>query len=316
MIEAVERFECFGSTCAVRAIGAGRHGSAAQATATARRALEGWHDRCSRFLPGSELSRINRDSRAELPLSPIMALLARAVRTAGALSGGLVDGTLVQEIERAGYERDLGEPVPLAQALALAPARAPARPDPRARWRLLEVDLTSCLLRRPPGVGLDSGGLAKGLFADVLAARLADCASFAIDCGGDLAIGGAQAIARPIEVQSPFDGRILHTFEAARTGVATSGIARRSWIDDDGRPAHHLLDPASGRPAFTGIVQVTALAPSALQAEIRAKAAILAGPRAARAWLPHGGVIVLDDGSHEVLEIPPTVLLSELSAYA
>jgi thiamine biosynthesis lipoprotein len=316
MTEAIERFECFGSTCAVRVIGAGRYGSAARAAALAREELYGWHGRCSRFLPGSELSRINRDPRAELPLSPIMALLAHAVRTAGALSGGLVDGTQVQEIERAGYERDLGEPVPPAQALALAPARAPARPDPRARWRLLEVDLTSCLLRRPPGVGLDSGGLAKGLFADVLAARLADCASFAIDCGGDLAIGGAQAIARPIEVQSPFDGQILHTFEAARTGVATSGIARRSWIDDDGRPAHHLLDPCSGRPAFTGIVQVTALAPSALQAEIRAKAAILAGPRAARAWLPHGGLIVLDDGSPEVVEIPPTVSLSELSAYA
>jgi thiamine biosynthesis lipoprotein len=36
-------------------------------------------------------------------------------------------------------------------------------------------------------------------------------------------------------------------------------------------------------------------------AEIRAKAAILSGPRGAGHWLPDGGVIVLDDGTHRVL---------------
>jgi hypothetical protein len=51
-------------------------------------------------------------------------------------------------------------------------------------------------------------------------------------------------------------------------------------------------------------VQVTALAPSALIAEIHAKAAILSGPRAAADWLPRGGVVVFDDGSHQVIEPP------------
>jgi thiamine biosynthesis lipoprotein len=174
------------------------------------------------------------------------------------------------------------------------------------------VDLATLTLTRPPGVRLDSGGLAKGLFADVLAETLASHPSFAIDCGGDLAIGGAAQLTRPIRVQSPFDGHILHTFNLRRSGVATSGIGRRSWLDRDGVPAHHLLDPSTGRPAFTGVVQVTALAPSALMAEIQAKAAILSGPRAAPAWLPHGGVIVFDDGSHEVVQPPPVVTLSQL----
>src|SRR3954467_9260833 len=57
-------------------------------------------------------------------------------------------------------------------------------------------------------------------------------------------------------------------------------------------PAHHLLAPATGRPAFTGLVQVTALAPTALEAEIRAKAALLSGPDRARDWLPDGGGLV------------------------
>jgi thiamine biosynthesis lipoprotein len=101
-------------------------------------------------------------------------------------------------------------------------------------------------------------------------------------------------------------------FDLRRSGVATSGIGRRSWLDRDGGPAHHLLDPSTGRPAFTGVVQVTALAPSALMAEIQAKAAILSGPDAAPAWLAHGGVIVFDDGSHQVVQPPPVVTLGQL----
>ena len=98
--------------------------------------------------------------------------------------------------------------------------------------------------------------------------------------------------------------------------LAATAFALRSWLGEDGRPAHHLLDPSSSSPAFTGLVQVTALAPSALLAEIHAKAAILSGPRGAPKWLPHGGVIVLDDGSYRVMNPPPMVALSELSGYA
>jgi len=82
---------------------------------------------------------------------------------------------------------------------------------------------------------------------------------------------------------------------------STRGISRRRWLDDRGFPAHHLLDASTGRPAFTGVVQATALAPSALEAEVRAKAALLSGPERASDWLPHGGVIVYEDGDFSVL---------------
>ena len=62
---------------------------------------------------------------------------------------------------------------------------------------------------------------------------------------------------------------------ARRRRRRRAGSAARSWLDARGRPAHHLLDPATGRPAFTGVVQATALAPTALEAEWRAKAAVL-----------------------------------------
>ncbi|HLH14238.1 MAG TPA: FAD:protein FMN transferase, partial [Solirubrobacteraceae bacterium] len=283
-----------------------------EAVLLARRALLSWHARFSRFLADSELSRVNADPRATLRVHPLMARLALAARYAGRVSGGLVDATLVPQLRDAGYARDLRERLALESALALAPARAPARASADARWRALEVDVHSHTLTRPPGVQLDSGGLAKGMFADVLGAMLASHASFAVDCAGDLLVGGAAGTPRPIHIESPFDASVLHTFELARTGVATSGIGRRSWIDDAGRPAHHLLDPATGRPAFTGVVQVSALAPSALAAEVKAKAALLSGPRAAAGWLTHGGVIVFDDGAHRVVQPPPPLTLAQL----
>jgi thiamine biosynthesis lipoprotein len=302
-------FDCLGSTCAAFVIGAGGRRSAEEALDHVRMSLIAWHERFSRFLPASELSRLNADPRTEVPVSALMARFARTVGIAGAVTRGLVDATLIDEIQTAGYAGELGDPLPLATALGLAPDRKPASGRPDAGWQRLEVSLARNTVTRPPGVKLDSGGLAKGLFADVLAEQLSRHASFAVNCGGDLLIGGTAAMTRAIKVQSPFDGSTLHTFNMPRTGVATSGIGRRAWLDERGRPAHHLLDPSSGRPAFTGIVQVTALAPSAMIAEIHAKAAILGGPRSARAWLPYGGVIVADDGSHEVVEPPPVVTL-------
>jgi thiamine biosynthesis lipoprotein len=165
----------------------------------------------------------------------------------------------------------------------------------------VSVDRQAGTVTRAPGVKLDSGGIAKGLFADLLARRLSLLPSFAIDCAGDMRLGGTDEIEREVHVASPFDGNTLHTFELMGGGVATSGIGRRSWLDRDRRPAHHLLDPSTGRPAFTGLVQVTALAPTALEAEWRAKAALLSGPEGASRWLPDGGVVVHDDGSHAVI---------------
>jgi thiamine biosynthesis lipoprotein len=313
--EAIDTFACFGSTCTALVSGAGREGSPQQAVARARTALLAWHDRFSRFLPTSELSRMNADPRERVEVTPLMARLAQAAITAGALTGGLVDATLLAEIETAGYTKDLGEPLALERALALAPPRAPARPSRTPGWNRIEVDLGAPSIARPPSLGLDSGGLAKGLFADILAERLGTHDAFAIGCAGDLALGGSAGTMRPVNVESPFDGSVLHTFHLSRGGVATSGIGRRSWLDADGRPVHHLLDPSTGRAAFTGVVQATALAPTALMAEIYAKAAILSGPEGARGWLTHGGAIVFDDGSFEAIAPPVAVEASQLASF-
>jgi FAD:protein FMN transferase len=302
MTEVRDEFACFGSICAVSVIGDGAGRSAGDAVTLARSFLLDWHDRFTRFDADSELSRLNADPREVVPASDEMARLAEAVVTAARRTGGLVDGTLLPEIESAGYRTDLGAPVPLSRALELAPPRRPAGPSPQRRWERIAVDRARRSVRRPTGVKLDSGGLVKGLAADVLGGLLGAHATFAIEAAGDVRVGGAKRVPRPVQVTSPFDGGILHTFSLIDAGVATSGIGRRSWLRPDRTPAHHLLDPATGRPAFTGVVQATAIAPTALEAEARAKAAVLSGPEGAPGWLPDGGILVLEDATHQVLE--------------
>jgi thiamine biosynthesis lipoprotein len=306
--EAQEHFPCFGGECAVLVMGDAPGVRARQAAERARALLLAWHDRFSRFEPDSELSRMNADPEPAVLVSSLMARLVEAVVWVARLTGGLVDATLVDEIERAGYAGHFeGAALPLREALRIAPRREPGRPREGSRWQEIEVDRATATVRRPPGVRIDSGGIAKGLFADVLGGMLTSHLSFAVDCSGDLRLGGSGALPRTVEVLSPFEPTVLHRFERTGGGVATSGIGRRSWLDAGGRPAHHLLNPATGRPAYTGVVQVTALAPSSLEAEARTKAALLSGPRTAAEWLPHGGIIVFDDGSHRVLEPPRAV---------
>ncbi|HEX4467499.1 MAG TPA: FAD:protein FMN transferase [Solirubrobacteraceae bacterium] len=302
--EAQLAFDCFGGRCEIRVTGDTAERSAGEAVELGRDLLLRWDARFSRFRADSELSRLNVDPRERVPVTPLMARLAGAAVLAGERTHGLVDATLIGAIERAGYTATLGEAPALAEVLSEVRTRRPAAAARDGGWRAIEVELDPPAVVRPAGVMLDSGGLAKGLFADALASLFAVHEGFAVDCAGDLTIGGSASRVRPIRVESPFDGRCLHTFRRRTGGVATSGIGRRGWRTKSGAPAHHLLDPATGEPAFTGIVQATALAPTALEAEMRAKAALLGGPGASAKWLSHGGLLVYDDGRHQVLEPP------------
>ncbi|HVX33467.1 MAG TPA: FAD:protein FMN transferase, partial [Solirubrobacterales bacterium] len=226
--------------------------------------------------------------------------------TAGLRSGGLVDATLVEEIEAAGYADSRDFDLPGEERAA--PAPRPAAPNPRAAWCLLGVDERAGTVTRPPGVRIDPGGIAKGLLADLAGESLAGFERFAVDCCGDLRVGGTVGRPRAILVDDPGGGEPLWELRIADGAVATSGITRRAWTGEDGRPAHQILDPASGEPAFTGIVQVTAVAPTGLLAETFAKAALLAGAEGAEPRLPYGGVIVAADGAVRFVEPLPSVL--------
>ncbi|MGH2937518.1 MAG: FAD:protein FMN transferase [Solirubrobacterales bacterium] len=308
--EVARSFDCFGGRCSVRVVGRDTE-SALAAVHEARSTLLDAHRALSRFDPESELSRLNRDPRPVVPASPLLRQVVAAALTAGLRSGGLVDATLVDEIEAAGYA-DSRE----FDAAGADPAGTPPRPgarSPRADWCGLVVDERAGTVGRPSGVRIDPGGIAKGLLADLVGESLAGFDSYAVDCCGDLRIGGVALRPRPVAVDDPSGGEPLHVLRIADGAVATSGITRRAWTDADGRPVHQIIDPARGRPAYTGVVQVTAVAPTGLFAETFAKSALLSGPDGASAWLPYGGVIVEADGAARIVE-PLTAVLPEVQA--
>jgi FAD:protein FMN transferase len=290
-------FSCMGSEARLVLEGA-PDGAAAECRAF----LERFEAALSRFRPDSELCVLNAHPAPTVPVSPLLLVAVAAGLWAAARTHGLVDPTLVDALEAAGYahSRPAAE-LALGEALAGAPPRAAACPAPDARWREIWIDRARSVVTRPAGVRLDTGGTGKGLAADLLADRLAGLGRWAVDCGGDLRVHAPAEAPFAVEVAHPLTGEVAHRLSLTGGAVATSGLDVRLWRRADGRPAHHLLDPATGEPAWTGLVGATALAPTALEAEVLAKAALLSGPAGAHRWLrDHGGLTVRDDGEVEL----------------
>jgi thiamine biosynthesis lipoprotein len=302
-----EEFEAMGSKIRVL-IGPPVDPALPPADAAGRHVREFIHDfdrRLSRFRPDSELCELNRDPRAAMPASDLLRTAVKAGIWAARQTDGLVDPTLIDEVEAAGYvsSRAGVSGTPVDGALAAAPGRHPARPRDAGEWRQIAVDDDTGEIRRPPGVRFDTGGTGKGLAADLAARSLDGYSRFLVSCGGDIRIGGPDALADPyeVEVEHPVTGGRPHRYRLGSGGIATSGINARAWRRDDGRPAHHLIDPATGEPCWSGLVGATALGRSALEAETLAKAALLSGPEAGREVLArHGGLLVHEDGEVEV----------------
>jgi thiamine biosynthesis lipoprotein len=203
---------------------------------------------------------------------PVGGLLYRVLETALAAAGatgGVYDPTMAHQLARLGYDRSF-ERLP-----ATSPRREPAGPG--GGWREVRMDPAARLVTLPPGVGVDLGGIAKGMAVDAAVERLGQdgLGPVMVNAGGDLRVGGRPPGGGDWWVA--VDGRRGRLRVPLAAGaLATSGIARRRW-SQEGERRHHLLDPRTGEPAFTGLWSVTAVAGSCAQAEVAAKAAFVLG---------------------------------------
>jgi thiamine biosynthesis lipoprotein len=180
-------------------------------------------------------------------------------------------------------------------------------PSRASDWSLAPGRHGSATVRRPPGVRFDLDGVGKGWIADRALDLLAAWPSAVIDADGDLAIRVAPGRVWEVAVDDPRapDTHLTVLRLAASTdvpgrwGVATSGISVHRWTVG-GQARHHLIDPRSGKPAETDVVQATVIAGSALRAETLAKAAVIAGRYEGLALLERahvaGAVLLGDDG--------------------
>lgn len=293
---------------------------AADAAERGRTFIQQFDSALSRFREQSELSRLNRDRGETVAASPLLRAAVRAGLWAAERSDGLVDPTLAGAIVGVGYSDSLAgvPPASLINALAAAPPRRPAAPSPRADWREIAVDDDAGVICRPRGVGFDTGGTGKGLAADMVAEKiLSGYSRYVVDCGGDVRVGGFAAQLDPFAVHTrhPIDREPACVFELGSGGIATSGIDVRIWRREDGSYAHHLLDPSTGEPAWSGLIGVTAVGRTALEAETLSKQALLSGPETARDLLaPRGGLLIGEDGTGELVGPVEAKLIGRRSA--
>ncbi len=254
--------------------------------------------RWSRFRPDSEVSLLNAvGGDRPVVVSPLtFTLIGHAVES-WRRTAGRFDPTGLAAIEAWGYDRDFAQ---VAERSVTAPGSAP---EPLLGCDRVLLDPIVRSVTLGPGMRLDLGGIGKGFAADVVAGDLADAGveSGCIDLGGDLRVVGAGPYdgAWLTDFDDPVAAATIGTLRFAAGAVATSTRLRRRWRRGDAE-VHHLLDPATGAPADSGVASVTVLAGEAWWAEVLAKAAFVAGGDAGRDLLQtHGvdGFLVRDDGT-------------------
>lgn len=237
--------------------------------------------RLSRFNPESELCRLNGQAGRWCVVSPLLFQALAAAARGYRLTGGRFDPGVLDALERWGYDRDFAllRAGPVPAAAPPAGSRMDSEPtrqrDPAEAPFELDPVLQAVRLR--PGVRVDLGGIAKGLVADATLRRLLGSFEAAlVDAGGDIAAAAGPGLS-PWRVALPFRGEgVPAAIRLRRGGVATSATARR-WNGPQG-PAHHIIDPFTGRPANRGVRAVTVVARSATVAEVLAKALLIGGP--------------------------------------
>ena len=285
------------------AAAAGVAGSARQDAERLLGRMEAWAARLTRYSPTSDLVRLNASPWRRVPVRPTLAEVLDWGREAQGLSDGIVDIALLD----ARLAAEGIDPRPTA----------PARPGAAARSWSMDRRARGSEIRRPVGLTFDLNGVAKGWLADRALLRLKTYPSAIIDADGDVAIRLERgrhvrfAVADPrapgerlaeLELRGP-EIRDVHGF-----GLATSGTTVHHW-KVDGRPSHHLIDPRTGRPSCTDVVQATVLSNSAREAEAIAKSAVILGSEATLGRLDrsdvHGAILLTERG--DVLVTPSTV---------
>jgi thiamine biosynthesis lipoprotein len=248
---AAHHFEAMGTSCALFGVGIDRGELVASELWVRRMAA-----RLTRFSTDSEVARLNRAMGRWEDVSPELEELLRASLRAFELSRGLVNIAVLPSMLAIGYGRPLSEgPTPATLGDAL-----PSPPLPE----VLTVRPGRARLAR--GCGIDLGGVAKGWMADRVLERMGSNAL--ANLGGDLSARGAGPDGRgwPVGIAGQAVG-------LRDQGAATSSVLRRRWGD-----LHHLIDPRTGLPSQSGLQEVSVIARTALEAEVIAKAALLAGP--------------------------------------
>jgi thiamine biosynthesis lipoprotein len=240
----------------------------------------------SRFREDSEVSRLARLAEntdtwylgSELFIDHL-----EAACHAARISEGLVDFTVGSALIASGYDADL-------DAVRARPTYAvPSRPLAVPGWQQVHR-AGHRWVGVPRGAVLDFGASAKAHAADAIADSLARALAggFLVNLGGDIATSGTAPDGGWRVGIEDADGSVPQVVVITDQGIATSSTQLRWWQTHAG-PAHHIVDPRTGRTAPAVWAQVTCVGMDALEANAASTAAVVLGEQAPR-WLTDHGV--------------------------
>jgi FAD:protein FMN transferase len=282
-MEAETRFRAMGSDVHVIVVGGTLH-----LLDIAHRFVDILEAKWSRFRPTSEISLLNEHAGGPVHVSgETLALVEHGVEGAR-VTGGRYDPTVLGAVVRAGYDRSFE---------LLSEISSDGESSLGFGYDRIQIDRSHSTVALPPGVGFDPGGIGKGYAADLLVMELLSrgAAGVCANVGGDLRVQGAGpgGGSWTVGVEHPLAPESLQRIVLLNGAVATSTRTRRRWGPADDR-RHHLIDPATGRPASSGLSSATAIAAEGWQAEVMAKGAFVAG-------LSEGLVMLASTGTEGIL---------------
>jgi len=228
----------------------------------------------SSWLPDSAVARINAGAgQTSVKLEPELESLINTALAAGKESLGAFDITVGAFRGLWKFDQDIDGSIP-------------SKRDVVARTKLVNYrkvlinPKTHELKLARKGMRITLGGIAKGYAVDQAVAimRSNGFDNFIMQAGGDLFASGSKGDRSwRVGIRDP-RGKRESSFavaEITNRTFSTSGDYER-FVVKDGVRYHHLIDPATGRPA-TLSRSVTVLAPNALTADIWSTALFILG---------------------------------------
>ena len=241
----------------------------------------------SRFLPASELSRLNRHAgQGPAVTDPEVFQLLSFALDVSEKTGGAFDITVGQLTRAWGFAERQGK-IPDGRELAAA--------REHVGWRNVELDAKwRTVFFARPELELDLGAIAKGYAGDRAIEVLRSAGvSALIDAGSSSIAATGQTFASgwKVSVASPMDrGVTICEVELGARALSTSGVSEQSFVQG-GRRYSHLIDPRDPAPGTyetaRQALQVTVLAPSSVLADALATAMLVLGHEHGSAALAH-----------------------------
>jgi thiamine biosynthesis lipoprotein len=239
----------------------------------------------SRFIPTSDISRLNLAEGAPTYIDPHTATLIAAMQQACDFTKGSFNPTQLPAQVNAGD----------AQSLA-TPGSTLLSPNSRSFTTLHDVVMEhGPRVKLPKGMTLDAGGIGKGLAADLIVehARSRGASAVTVNLGGDIRVAQDPNATRdtPIDIHSPAPhASVVSTISLRQGAVATSARNAR-WRNGQGIQNHIM-------GVDNDIMSASVIASSAMWADVWAKHLILS-PHGLHDIQTHGlAGLVMHNGGH------------------